>query len=269
MAGIASALHLVFDKRRTTFAMASTVALATKNMANDGREKTVNYIMGNRKSPNNPFPKNVVNPKTGRYVANSVARKHPKPPKSYAFPGKPVSIAQVKYETNDKRVEKVGFYSIPMRSYKVGPIAGGKVAGAKSVPWILEHGGTTRSAWREIKKNGKTVRWEFKKEKPKPTQKAASHRGARPARYNSWRDVNQAMRAQGKQVGGVRRAALVAQTPTTGPQWNPPKTFIVRPRPYLSRARDRVIKRASRFLNTAAKRWPLAWKTGKYFEVAA
>lgn len=267
---LTAALNLKVDEGKIVRAMLVTAAIASQSMANDVREKAVNAIMGNRKSANNPFPKNVVNPKTGRYMANSVARKPPKAPKSYTMPGKPISIAQVKYEKSDKSKEKIGDYTIPVRSYKAGPIAGGKVSSQGSVPYLLEHGGTTKSAWREIKnsRGNKTVRWEFRKEKPKNKRSSNPHVGKRPARYSSWRDVNQRMRERGQQVGGVRKQRQIVETNDGGPAWNPPKTWVVKPRPFMQDAKVKVVKRAKHHLGRAQRHFPRAYKVGKYFEVA-
>lgn len=257
-------------------AITGTAAIATRNMANDTREKTVGFIMGNRKSPDNPFPKNIVNKSTGKYYANSVARKWPKSPKSYVKPKNPISLAQVMYEKSDKRTERVGMYSIPMRSYRVGPVGGGAVMAGGSVPLLLEKGGTTSAFYREVKKNGKTVRWEFRRHKPKaPNSSQAQNVGrpkGKPVRYGSWSEVNAVRRARGQQVGGRRSssapspdadAAFVAQG------WKGPKTFSVRPRPYISKAWDKVRARGDRYISKASRHFPASYRAGTYLRVAA
>lgn len=257
--------HLDMDSMGFVKGMAKAMAVGVENMANDVREKTVNYIMGNRKNPMNVYPKNKVNPRTGAYYKNSIARPWPQPPKSYTKPGDPISITQVAYaKTDTKQQMRVQGGSVDVPSYIVGPIGTGrKAAGNKNaVPGVLEFGGTTRAFYRQVNANGSVARWEFLKTKKSEAEIASKRRkipkGAKtPVRYSSWAEVNEVKRRRGQQIGGVITYGELANTKfDPGAGWRGPMTFKVKPRPYVSRAWDKTRKRTRKFLNDAKQVMP-------------
>ena len=258
-------MHLSMDPMGFTKGVAQAMGVAVEYMANDAREKTVNYIMGNRKNPMNVYPKNVVNPRTGMWQKNSVARPWPQPPKSYTRPGDPISIAQVAY-AKDKQVSKMSVKggTIDVPTYVVGPLGSGrKAAGNKNaVPGLLEHGGTTRAFYRIIKGGGQILRWEFVRTKLTAADIAQKRRkipkGAKtPVRYASWAEVNRVRRQRGETIGGAITYGELKQNKfNPGADWKGPSTFKVRGRPYVSRAWDKTKKRTSKFLNDAKNSLP-------------
>ena len=257
--------HLSIDSMGFVKGVAKAMAVGVENMANDVREKTVNYIMGNRKNPMNVYPKNKVNPRTGAYYKNSIARPWPQPPKSYVKPGDPIAITQVSYAKTDRKQQmRVQGGSVEVPSYIVGPIGTGrKASGNKlAVPGVLEFGGTTRAFYRQVNANGGVARWEFLKTK-KTQEEIASKRknipkGAKtPVRYSSWSEVNNVMRKRGQKIGGAITYGELANTKfDPGAGWKGPMTFRVKARPYVSRAWQKTQKRTRKFIGDAKQVLP-------------
>lgn len=257
--------HLAIDSMGFVKGVAQAMAIGVEHMANDVREKTVNYIMGNRKNPMNVYPKNKVNPRTGAYYKNSIARPWPQPPKSYTKPGDPISITQVAYAKNKwTQTMRVQGGTVEVPSYVVGPIGTGRKASGntKALPGVLEEGGTTRAFYRQVNFNGQVARWEFVKTKKTASEIAAKRKiipkGAKtPVRYSSWAEVNEVKRRRGQKIGGVITYGELANTKfDPGAGWKGPMTFKVRPRPYVSRAWDKTRKRTRKFLNDAKQVLP-------------
>lgn len=229
---------------------------AMEMLANDTREKIVNSFMGNRKDPYNVFPKNRVNQRTGQYYKNSIARPWPKAPRPYTKPGDPIALQQVVYrKQKDTRSSIViDGTKIDVSEYITGPIAQGMAATTRGTPGKLEKGGTTRAYYRFVPTPKGTYRQEFSA-KRKPTKlKPAQSTNKRPARYASWRQVNDVMRSRGQKVGGYKAAG--AMTAAIDPDWQGPKTFTIRGRHHASKAWDRVKPRASRMMNIAKSKLP-------------
>lgn len=257
--------HLAIDSMGFVKGVAQAMSVGVENMANDVREKTVNYIMGNRKNPMNVYPKNKVNPRTGAYYKNSIARPWPQPPKSYVKPGDPISITQVAYAKNKwTQTMRVEGGKVDVPSYVVGPIGTGrKASGNKlAVPGVLEFGGTTRAFYRQVNANGGVARWEFLKTK-KTQEEIASKRknipkGAKtPVRYSSWSEVNNVMRKRGQKIGGAITYGELANTKfDPGAGWKGPMTFRVKARPYVSRAWQKTQKRTRKFIGDAKQVLP-------------
>lgn len=273
----------IFGNTKAVIAALGTVAATTcQYMANDVREKTKNYIGGNRTS-GNPFPKNKVK-KDGTYYKNSVARPYPKSPRFYVGKGgvvhpdtkdKPrskLSLMQVHYRDDKSRARTIqlrdvgtpGSVQFTSPTFVVGPI--GRQPGT---PALLETGGTTNAWYREIKQNGSTVRWEFVTKK-KGRKKTIDGKSPRPIRYGSWKEVNALLRARGKQVGGRR----VAWSPNqkagmTGPEWLGPKQFTLRPRPYISRAWQKTKNRSKFWIRKSLPEFNKAYRRLSTFITAA
>lgn len=246
---------LRMDPAGFVYAMQRMGEDAMELMANDTREKIVNSLMGNRKDPYNVFPKNKINPSTGQYYKNSIARPFPKAPRPYTRPGEPIALQQVIYrKQKDTRSSiMVEGKKIDVSEYVVGPIAQGAAATTKGTPGILEKGGNVRSFYRFMPAKVGTFRQEFSA-KRKPTKMKQRQDSKQPFHYMSWQAVNDAMRAQGKQVGGKRTRGSIDTT--SDPIWRGPSTFRVRGRYHASKAWDRVKKRAPRMMNIAKSRLP-------------
>ena len=258
-------MKLVMNVRGITAGLSAVAGMASSNMANDTREKTVNYIMGNR-SRSNPFPKNRVK-KNGTYYKNSVARAWPGSPKAYTKPGSPIAISQVEFaKRRDNRIAigSTGGSSFTIKSpeFVVGPIG----TGSSVVPLKLEKGGNTSSFYREVKRDGATLRWEFRSHRPKGASKTRtglpSPKGGRPRAGGSWTAVNQIITARGGRVGGVRTRstptfdAAAADAAFGSQDWKGPKSFRIRPRPYISRAWEKTRKRAGTYIRKASSQFP-------------
>lgn len=261
--------HVVVQAHAIVQGLSNVASQACGNMANTTRERTVKYIMGGRK-PDNPFEQNVIL-KNGKYRKSSVARPWPGSPRSYKKPGNPKGcLAVVRYakkgtsRTPVPPIFGVGGFSVGADTFITGPIGNGD----KNTPRKLELGGPSTSYYKIIRnKKGEVARWEFFNKKPKPVKKKASWnmRGGKgphsrdkdgTLKYASWAEVNAAMRARGQKVGG-KRISKVAQ-PSIDPTklgYLGPKTFHVRPRPYVSRAWNQVKKRSKTFVKKAAMNW--------------
>lgn len=262
-------------------ALGVTAASACKLMANDTREKTKNAIGGNR-TASNPFPRNKVK-RDGTYYKNSVARAPGKPPKFYIGRGgvkhpdtkgppsrSKISLMQVHYAKNTAKTNTVllgGGKTIDTPTYVVGPI--GKAPGT---PRLLETGGTTTSYYREVKKNGTTVRWEFAKKLKHASVNPKAVMGGKdyPVRYASWSEINDRIRAKGGQVGGRRDMGTYVYTPGADMvMWKGPKAFTVRPRPYISKAWERVRKRSKYWITKALPDYSKQYRKLTIFLTAA
>lgn len=251
--------HLSIDSMGFVKGIAKAMEHGLENMANDVREKTVNYIMGNRKNPMNVYPKNVVNPKTGKYYKNSVARPWPQPPKSYVKPGDPISIAQVMYaKDTDTSKMKVQGGTIDAPKFVVGPIGTGrKSKGNKNaLPGVLESGGTTKAFYRQVKQDGQIVRWEFVNTKKSDADlkkgRAKIVKGMKtPVRYSSWAEVHRVRRQRGEKIGGAITFGELQTNKFDKNKWHGPSTFRIKARPYVQRAWDKTKKRASKFIGEA------------------
>lgn len=253
--------HLSMDSMGFVKGVSKAMSVGVENMANDVREKTVNYIMGNRKNPMNVYPKNVVNPKTGKYYKNSIARPWPQPPKSYVKPGDPISIAQVMYAKSDKKQQmRVQGGTVDVPSFVVGPIGsvGRKLKGNnKALPGVLESGGQTRAFYRQVVQDGQIVRWEFLNAKKNESElkmgRAKIAKGMKhPVKYASWAEVHRVRRQRGQKIGGaISFGELSTNKFTKGAGWRGPSTFTIKSRPYVSRAWEKTKKRTRKFIGDA------------------
>lgn len=260
-----------FDVGSVVQGLSNVASIASANLSNNIRERTVKYIMGGRKA-DNPFEQNVVL-KNGRYKKSSVARPYPGSPRSYKKPGNPGGcLAVVRYakqgvsRASIPPVQGVKGLSIKSDRFITGPIGNGN----QKTPRKLEVGGVSSSFYRIVKSpKGEVLRWEFMNTKPKPLMKKKSMKGvgskvpnSRNAdgsfKYASWAEVNAAMKSKGQKVGGTRTKRVPAPQ---GPDpaslgFKGPKSFRVRPRPYVTKAYKTTVKRAGTQIKQAAKHWP-------------